>query len=126
MQTLSPENVQSDLLHSIDAVVQFNYDVVAVIVGFIARPESKEISTELKISLSTLSKCFTQKIPEKLYNDRPPNYIWAIILTLSLRIPSNTGNKKIPFKICGWIGIYCFFYELEVISACFPVETIHC
>jgi hypothetical protein len=59
-------------------------------------------------------------------------------LTLSLRIPGNTGYKKylvnraylvvpgirkIPFKIGGWIGIaiYCFFYKLEVISACFPV-----
>jgi hypothetical protein len=61
-------------------------------------------------------------------------------LTLSLRIPGNTGYKKmsvnraylvvpgiqkIIFKICGWIGriaIYCFFYELEAISACFPVD----
>jgi hypothetical protein len=34
------------------------------------------------------------------------------------------GIQKIPFKICGWIGIaiYCFFYELEVISACFPMD----
>jgi hypothetical protein len=38
--------------------------------------------------------------------------------------PVVPGIQKIPFKICGWIGIaiYCFFYELEVISACFPVD----
>jgi hypothetical protein len=42
-------------------------------------------------------------------------------LKLSWSIP---GLQKIPFKICGWIGfaIYCFFHELEVISACFPVD----
>jgi hypothetical protein len=52
---------------------------------------------------------------------------YLLSLTLSLRIPGSTGYpgiQKIPFKICGWIGIaiYCFFHELEVISACFPVD----
>jgi hypothetical protein len=38
--------------------------------------------------------------------------------------PVVPGIQKIPFSICGWIGIaiYYFFYELEVISACFPMD----
>jgi hypothetical protein len=45
-------------------------------------------------------------------------------MSVNRAYPVAPGIQKIPFKICGWIGIaiYCFFYELEVISSCFPVD----
>jgi hypothetical protein len=45
-------------------------------------------------------------------------------MSVNRAYPVVPGIQKIPFKICGWIGIaiYCFFYELEVISAFFPVD----
>jgi hypothetical protein len=47
-----------------------------------------------------------------------------LVLPFHCAYPVVPGIQKIPFKVCGWFGIaiYCFFHELEVISACFPVD----
>jgi hypothetical protein len=45
-------------------------------------------------------------------------------MSVNRAYPVVPGIQKVPFKICGSIGIaiYCFFYELEVISARFSVD----